>query len=125
MSDTRDEQSADLKRRVSLLQDYGDDSPKWFARMEEKRKTRLIQWILVVIEPTKRVSQSPQSSYALKHIYEADTGAYVTNGEFKGAMIANCIEPTNDEDQNPVYRIKRVQVDNMRSVRWLRRYGLR
>jgi len=77
--------------------------------MEQEQQEHLIAWIRAAIKPASRVAQHAQSSYGLKHVYEHGTGVYVTNGEFKGAMIACGLLPTDPEARNPVYRIHRVR----------------
>jgi hypothetical protein len=43
------------------------------------------------------------SSYALKHYFEvADDGFYITNGQFKGAMLEAGFEPLPNQTDRPI-----------------------
>jgi hypothetical protein len=46
------------------------------------------------------------SSYGLKHLYKRETGNYVTNGQFKGAMILYGYDPINPRYINCRYLVK-------------------
>ena len=48
-----------------------------------------------------------KSSYGLKHILEKDTGLYLTNNEFKDAMLMCGYEPVNPNDLNWNYCISK------------------
>jgi len=48
-----------------------------------------------------------KSSYSLKHIFEKDTGLYLTNNEFKDAMLMCGYEPVNPNDLNWNYCISK------------------
>ncbi len=47
------------------------------------------------------------TSYGLKHILERDTGLYLTNNEFKDAMLMCGYKPTNPNDLNWCYCISK------------------
>jgi len=43
----------------------------------------------------------------LKHIFERDQSSfYITNGQFKGAMIHYGFDPVNPREINSYYRVK-------------------
>lgn len=48
-----------------------------------------------------------KSSYGLKHILEKDTGLYLTNNEFKDAMLTCGYEPVNPNELNWNYCISK------------------
>lgn len=48
-----------------------------------------------------------KSSYGLKHILEKDTGLYLTNNEFKDAMLMCGYEPINPNELNWYYQISK------------------
>lgn len=65
-------------------------------------------WINERIEPFRRKlrPQNRLNSYGLKHVMERETGVYVTNGQFKGAMQAAGYEAFDTEDINWTYNIQ-------------------
>lgn len=48
-----------------------------------------------------------KTSYGLKHILEHDTGIYLTNNEFKDAMLICGYEPVNPQELNWTYCISK------------------
>ena len=66
----------------------------------------VMDWIVNNLVPRKTVLYE-SSSYGLKHILERDTGIYLTNNEFKDAMLLAGFEPANPNDINWYYRISK------------------
>ena len=64
------------------------------------------RWIEMNLFPRKTVLDS-HTSYGLKHILERDTGIYLTNNEFKDAMLMCGYEPANPNDLNWCYGISK------------------
>lgn len=50
------------------------------------RVARLARWLVTELRPTRNAGR--HGSYGLKHVYEAATGEYVTNGELILAALA-------------------------------------
>ena len=67
----------------------GND-PKEYDEMPEKEKEQLQKWIADTCQPSKNLSS--RTSYSIKHDFEA-VGFYVTNGMFKGALLAAGYKP--------------------------------
>lgn len=44
-------------------------------------------------------------SFGLKHIFEHETGLYISNDAFKAAMLSAGYQPETLEAENPCYRI--------------------
>ena len=63
-------------------------------------------WISENIYPRK-TPMYDKTSYGLKHILESDTGLYLTNNEFKDAMLMCGFEPVNENELNWVYCISK------------------
>lgn len=60
-----------------------------FDRLTAINQEQLRTWVRVTLEPTKHIGDGPWAhSYALKHAAEKALGWYVSNGELKGAMLA-------------------------------------
>lgn len=82
------------------------NSPDRYGAVPADQKEIVTRWIKKNILPRK-TPLNEHTSYGLKHIFEwSDTGFYMTNGEFKGAMIASGFEPVK-EDLNCNYRISK------------------
>ncbi len=56
------------------------------------------------MKPAKTLAGT--SSYGLEHFCEQEVGFYVSNGTFKGAMIAADIPPAKDLYPNALYRVR-------------------
>ena len=65
------------------------------------------QWIRNNIRKSRSIYKY-RTSYGLKHILERDTGLYLTNNEFKDAMLLSGYEPVDSDELNWRYRIKLV-----------------
>jgi hypothetical protein len=82
-----------------------DNSPAAFLELSGEEQERVADWIENNFRHTaKFVCQD--SSYSLKHIYEAETRHYTTNGQFKGAMVYCGFVPYNPHELNCRYRMK-------------------
>ena len=62
-------------------------------------------WIRKNIRTGKKILQG-HTSYGMKHLLERDTGVYLTNNEFKDAMLLAGYRPVNPNDLNWKYRIE-------------------
>ena len=75
-----------MQRDVSNVPDH----PRAFDDLPAHVQQRVLDWITSNLLPTKRTYNLP-SSYTLKTVYarQTDDGNdnYLTNGEFKGAML--------------------------------------
>ena len=63
-------------------------------------------WIRENIMPRKTPNRG-RSSYGIKHILQGDTGIYLTNNEFKDAMMRCGYFPVDENELNWIYRISR------------------
>ena len=66
----------------------------------------ILDWINTNFIPRKTVLRT-SSSYGLKHILQHDTGIYLTNNEFKDAMLMAGYGPTNPNELNWHYCISK------------------
>lgn len=82
----------------------GND-PLHFFKLSKDEQEALTEWIGYALEPDEYHICS-DDSYGIKHMYERDMGKYVTNGQFKGAMIHYGFDPVNPRDLNCYYRLK-------------------
>jgi hypothetical protein len=66
----------------------------------------VFNWIAENISPRK-TPLLDYTSYGLKHILERDTGIYMTNNEFKDAMLSCGYAPVNPNELNWNYCISK------------------
>lgn len=74
-----------------------------FDEMTEDNQKAVLSWIsrnFIMIE----TFNTKHSSYQLKHSFEADC-FYITNGEFKGAMLKSGFSVKNIKDDNWFFNI--------------------
>jgi hypothetical protein len=69
------------------------NQPSSYERLAEEEKTALQSWIREALAPSNEVG--PHGSYSLKHILQRLERLYVTNGQFKGAMLIAGYEPVD------------------------------
>lgn len=79
------------------------DSPAEFYALPRPRRAALLAWIARAMKPA--ASFGRHTSYAIKHCAEEDLG-YVSNGEFKGAMLAAGYEPKDRDDRNWTFKVR-------------------
>lgn len=85
-------------------QSLSADDPIEFERLSPAERAALLLWITLAVRPAAK--RHYHTSYGLKHDYQRDSGLYVVNGAFKGAMVAAGYKPTHTPDQNWLFRIK-------------------
>ncbi len=79
--------------------------------MKPQEREMLLDWIKMNVHKASYINHK-RTSYGLKHLFEADTGIYVTNNQFKDGMIECGFYPSDPDELNWHYRI---------SERWLKR----
>jgi len=90
--------SFDLKvTKDQEISDHCDlNDPEHFHTLSGIKKTVLCKWIVEKFDHRQTINYS-HTSYGLKHIFEHSTnGFYVTNGQFKGAMLECGFDKHND-----------------------------
>lgn len=91
---------------MSTQGSYGQrvDPPSEYYELPAEERIELLAWIWSSLKPLKsKIHRS--SSYGLKHLLEEDTGLYVTNGQFKGAMRDAGYEPVEPGERNWRFRV--------------------
>lgn len=102
---------------ASLRLDYWEtdghpgNQPQDYEILTPAHKDALRRWIeenfKALKNPPKR---GPIDSYTLKHYFEeSERGFYISNGQFKGAMLAVGHAPLDETELNWVFRAKLVQ----------------
>jgi hypothetical protein len=85
---------------------FAGDNPKDYENLSDPEKKVLLNWIrenFIYI----RTTNTSYSSYGLKHLYEQATGNYITNGQFKGAMLEAGFNARNKKEQNWYFNISK------------------
>lgn len=84
------------------------NQPEDYENLTREEKLILNYWIQDCLEPYQRKTFNPYgpSSYGLKHRFQySSQGFYLTNGQFKGAMLAAGFEPHDKTKLNWTYRL--------------------
>src|SRR5215216_889971 len=97
------------KRNRSSDKEYAmtmhpEDRPEAYARLAPAEQAALLEWIRLAIKPAKTVDRST-TSYGIKHDFEK-VGFYITNGQFKGTMVAAGYAPVDPNELNWEFRIR-------------------
>lgn len=85
------------------------NDPASFNTLSIEKQEHLLNWIATRIVPIKSFNLL-NSSYGLKHIYEGEfhnEDRYLTNGEFKGAMLKAGYNVKNQDDKNWNFNISK------------------
>ena len=82
--------------------DHVDDALITDCDYEKIRDTG--EWIRKNIRSSDSILEG-RTSYGLKHILERDTGIYLTNNQFKDAMLLAGFRPVDPDELNWQYRI--------------------
>ncbi|MEX0876019.1 MAG: hypothetical protein WD114_01050 [Phycisphaerales bacterium] len=91
--------------------------PDDFETLSDEAQMQVLNWIEQTFEQASSTHSCPMSSYGLKHWFgnESTTehswwhnpnGFYITNGQFKGAMLKAGFSPDNPNACNPRYKLK-------------------
>ncbi|MCH4446770.1 hypothetical protein [Staphylococcus haemolyticus] len=95
--------------------DYKQESLDALAKMDEETRKELLAWCKKSFKPIKNINKRTSASYGLKHIFERDEetkSSYVSNEEFRGAMIQLGFEHTDDVYMH--FNISRKSVNDLR-----------
>lgn len=74
--------------------------------IDEKEQEIVFNWIDKNIMPRK-TELDTRTIYGIKHLLEQDTGIYLTNNQFKDAMMHCRYMPVNPNELNWTYRISK------------------
>jgi len=86
------------------------NNPQAYHRLSRQQREALQAWITTTFAPGTRAH--PLTSYTWKHRFEgSESGFYLTNGAFKGAMLAAGYQPTKQtaKDINWRFRVKLIR----------------
>ena len=98
-----------IRRRGNNLSGYYEivndiDRPNQFMNLDSDIQSFVLKWCKEHFISTKSFNEK-HTSYGLKHILQHQNGTYLTNGQFKGAMVLSGFEVKDIEDLNWVFNI--------------------
>ncbi len=112
-----------IKGRACTVENgYMDDGLVTARSVIEIRK--IGEWIRKNIRGSRSILHG-YSSYGLKHLLEEDTGIYMTNNEFKDAMVLAGFQPVNPNALNWKFRIsltREINVNPSPFYKWAMRF---
>src|SRR5947209_18305689 len=79
--------------------------PSEYDTLSQEEKETLQYWIAHAIRPAPKADEH-HSSYGLKHDYERETNVFVSNAQFKGAMLVAGYLPIVPDEQNWQFQIQ-------------------
>jgi hypothetical protein len=80
------------------------DHPGEYDTLSPEAKEALQYWIEHAIKPAKKADDR-HSSYGLQHDYQHETTLYISNAQFKGAMLMAGYLPTDKNEQHWHFKI--------------------
>lgn len=92
--------------RPMTFEESGEEDLKLMDDLSSGEQKVIREWIQRNIWPSSTYD-SHSTSYGIKHIMEDDTGVYVTNNQFKDAMLQCGFVPVDERELNWRYRIDR------------------
>jgi len=64
-----------------------NDLPSHFDMLDKDKQDQLLEWIDTRLSKRLTINYKERTSYGLKHYYEHETDHYITNAQFKAAML--------------------------------------
>ncbi len=88
------------------------NSPKHFENLTDEEQIVLLKWCKN-LSKIKSFNQK-HTSYGLKHLFErSKNGFYITNGQFKGAMLKSGFDVKNKNDLNWIFNVSQRSLSNL------------
>jgi hypothetical protein len=95
------------------------NNPDDFKNLTEEQQEILQDWILKNLERDNRFDLAT-NSYDLKHIFsDSLNGFYITNGQFKGAMLAAGYEVKDELLKNWCFNVSKRSIDKVKETIYL------
>ena len=97
-----------------MTNNSGVNDPNDFEKLNDEEKKILIHWITHKLGRSERIYKKA-SSYDLKELFEqSPQGFYITNGQFKGAMIAAEYRVLDKKSLNWHFNISKLFIDRLK-----------
>ena len=95
-----------MQRAIGASENQAQD----YDRLTADKRATVAAWIVGTMHPSKHTNMY-QSSAALAGVFARSTGGFaVTNGQFKGAMLAAGLHPVDAIQLHWTFYIRRVRV---------------
>lgn len=95
-----------IKNGKPYTNESGSIDDELLSDVPEDVQKIVMDWIMNNIRPRKSPLYG-RTSYGLKHYLDHDTGVYLTNNQFKDAMMIAGYMPVNPNELNWEYRISK------------------
>lgn len=92
--------------RVKTFFENGEIDNTHLSDLPAEEQKAFVTWIGYNFYPAK-VFLASLTSYGFKHVYERRAHIYVTNNQFKEAMLMNGFYPKDASELNWIFRIKK------------------
>lgn len=90
------------------------DDPKQFKQLSQHERALLVSWILTSLAPTNGINHR-HNSYEIKHSFSnSSLGFYVSNGQFKGAMLVAGFKTDKVKQRNWCFNVSEKSYNNVR-----------
>lgn len=83
-----------------------DGDTRLLSDLPPDKQLIVLAWIKSSILPIKSINRE-RSSYGIKHLLRDEVGIYVSNNQFKDAMMICGFQPVNARELNWEYRISK------------------
>lgn len=93
-----------IKDGIPYTNENGWIDDELITDLPEEEQQKVFEWIREYIKP-RRIVNRRHSSYGIKHALYHFTKVYVTNNQFKHAMLLCGYEPVDANELNWQYRI--------------------
>lgn len=91
------------------------DHPKGFYQLTKEEQEKLLSWCTGM--KTIKTPNNRHTSYGLKHWFEASEGGfYITNGQFKGAMILSGYSVNDPDELNWTFTVSELSYREKRNA---------
>lgn len=93
-----------IKNGKPFSNENGWEDKKLLDQLDPKEQEIVLEWVRANFIPIKRANYK-HSSYYLKHVMQYENGIYLTNNQFKDAMLICGFNPVDPNELNWRYRI--------------------
>lgn len=91
-----------------------NNRPEDFELLTSQEKEQLVNWIRTNLVPTQTFNPK-HTSYGLKHYFENSPGGfYISNGAFKGAMLACGFKVKDTSQLNWIFNVSEKSIKQIR-----------
>jgi len=93
-----------IKSNKPYTNENGWEDSELLSDIPKEEQEEVLSWISNGIHPRKTINRCC-TSYGLKHVLQGDTGIYLTNNQFKDAMMISGYKTDNPNRLNWYFNI--------------------